>query len=383
MRRLAPLLLLAALATACSAGPSHAPPSTGSSTTSTRPSPSTSPIARYLSTPLSGPELQPGSDPSVLPAPLLIADRTNNRLVIVNQKGELVWEFPRPGDLAPGQSFNVPDDAFFTQDGKQIVATQEDDFVISIIDVATHRIVYRYGTPGQSGSGPNQLWNPDDAMQLPGGDLISADIKNCRILVIGPGAHAPSRVYGQTTTGCYHAPPARWGSPNGAFPMANGHYVVTEINGDWVDELGLDGTVYRSAHPPGISYPSDTNEVTPGVLLTVDYSNPGKLETFDWSGRLLWRYQPLPGDVQLNQPSLALALPNGDFLMNDDFNHRVVVIDPRTDRIVWQYGFTGKAGTAPGYLDKPDGVDLAPPYSFVITRAATMGQLSPHDTVVP
>ena len=382
MRRFVPLLLLGALAAACSATPTRAARAT-TSTTAAAAQDRSSPIARYLSTPLSPPGLQPGSDPSVLPAPVLIADRTNNRLLIVDQKGEIVWEFPRPGDLGPGQSFLVPDDAFFTQDGRQIVATEEDDYVITVIDVATHKIVYRYGTPGTPGSAPDQLYNPDDAMQLPDGEIITADIKNCRLLLIGPGAHAPSRVFGQTTNACLHAPPSRWGSPNGAFPMANGHYVVTEINGDWVDELGLDGTVYRSAHPPGILYPSDTNEVSPGVLVTVDYSNPGRLETFDWSGRLLWRYEPLPGDAQLNQPSLAVPLPNGDFLMNDDYNHRVVVIDPRTDRIVWQYGVTGRAGAAPGYLDKPDGVDLAPPYSFVITRAPTMGRPSPHDTVVP
>jgi DNA-binding beta-propeller fold protein YncE len=305
---------------------------------------------------------------------VLIADRTNNRLLVVNQQGEIVWEFPRPGDLAPGQTFLVPDDAFFTPDGREIVATQEDDFVISIIDVATRRIVYSYGTPGQPGSGPNQLHNPDDAMQLPDGYLVTADIKNCRILLIAPGAHTPAQVFGETTNSCQHDPPARWGSPNGAFPMSNGHYVVTEINGDWVDELGLNGAVYRSTHPPGVNYPSDTNELGPGVLVTVDYSDPGTLETFDWSGNLLWRYHPLPGDPPLNHPSLAFALPNGDFLMNDDYNHRVVVIDPRSDRIVWQYGHTGQTGTASGYLNKPDGVDLVPPYSFDIIRSETMGQ---------
>jgi len=361
-------LSLAALATGCSA--SHVTTIRSSTTSTTTPSPAD----RYFSTPLSSPSLQPGSDPSVLPSPVLIADRTNNRLLVVNQQGEIVWEFPRPGDLAPGQTFLVPDDAFFTPDGREIVATQEDDFVISIIDVATHHIVYRYGTPGQPGSGPNQVHNPDDAMQLPDGYLITADIENCRVLLIAPGAHTPAQVFGETTNSCLHDPPTRWGSPNGAFPMSNGHYVVTEINGDWVDELGLNGAIYRSTHPPGVHYPSDTNEVSPGVLVTVDYSNPGTLETFDWSGNLLWRYHSLPGDPQLNQPSLALALPNGDFLMNDDYNHRVVVIDPRTDRIVWQYGHTGQTGTAPGFLNKPDGVDLVPPYSFDIIRAKTMGQ---------
>jgi hypothetical protein len=367
-RCLIAVALAAVLAAGCSA--SHVTTTRRSTTTTT----TQSPAGPYFSTPLSSPSLQPGSDPSVLPSPVLIADRNNNRLLVVNQKGEIVWEFPRPGDLAPGQTFLVPDDAFFTPDGREIVATQEDDFVISIIDVATHHIVYRYGTPGQPGSGPNQVHNPDDAMQLPDGYLITADIKNCRVLLIAPGAHLPAQVFGETTDSCVHDPPIRWGSPNGAFPMSNGHYVVTEINGDWVDELGLNGATYGSTHPPGVNYPSDTNEISPGVLVTVDYSNPGTLETFDWSGNLLWRYHPLPGDPPLNHPSLAFALPNGDFLMNDDYNHRIVVIDPRSDRIVWQYGHTGQTGTAPGFLNRPDGVDLVPPHSFDIVRDKTMGQ---------
>lgn len=96
------------------------------------------------------------------------------------------------------------------------------------------------------------------------------------------------------------------------------------------------------------------------------------MEEFTSSGRLVWRYAPSGPDA-LNQPSLALPLPNGDVLVNDDWNHRVIVIDPKTNQIVWQYGHTGVPGSAPGYLDKPDGVDLAPPYSLTIVHASTMG----------
>jgi hypothetical protein len=62
----------------------------------------------------------------------------------------------------------------------------------------------------------------------------------------------------------------------------------------------------------------------------------------------------------LDHPSLAMALPNGDIAVNDDFRDRVVVIDPRTKRIVWQYGHTDVGGTAPGYLHIPDGMDFIP-----------------------
>jgi hypothetical protein len=64
---------------------------------------------------------------------------------------------------------------------------------------------------------------------------------------------------------------------------------------------------------------------------------------------------------------------NGDVLANDDANNRVIVVDPRTNRVVWQYGHTHVAGSGAGYLDNPDGLDLYPPNSELVTRAATMG----------
>jgi hypothetical protein len=319
--------------------------------------------------PAKGPgHLMPGSDPSALPGDVLIADHLNNRLLIVDPQGRVRWQFPRPGDLSRGQTFKVPDDAFFSPDGKYIIATQEDDFLISVIDVATDKIVYRYGTPGVPGSGPDHLDNPDDAMLAPNGHIISADIKNCRIVMIAPPAHRLRHVIGQTTNACQHAPPAHFGSPNGAFPMTNGHYLITEINGDWADEMSTAGHVYWSANPPGVLYPSDSNEIYPGRYLTADYSDPGQIVEFGRHGGLRWRMGGF------NQPSLALPLPNGDILANDDYNDRVVVINPATHRIVWQYGHTGVAGTRPGFLHDPDGVDLVPPNSLLITHGATMGR---------
>lgn len=344
----------------------------GGAATPTQTGTTTSASTTTVFRPLSGPHLAPGSDPSVLPGPVMIADRANNRLLVVDPQGRIVWEFPGPGDLRPGETFTNPDDAFFSPDGTRIVATQEDSFAISVIDIGTRRIAFRYGKPGVAGSGPNRLWNPDDAMLLPGDWIITADIKNCRLLLIKLGSHSPSRIYGETTQACYHQPPARFGSPNGAFPMSNGNFLVTEINGDWVDEMTPAGKILRSFHVPGFSYPSDTNEVRPGVYLSVDYASPGAVETFNAQGHVYWRYQPLPGDPQLNHPSLAEPLPNGDILLNDDDNNRVIVIDPHTNKIVWQYGHTGQAGSAPGYLDDPDGVDLAPPYSLLVRNRATL-----------
>jgi DNA-binding beta-propeller fold protein YncE len=328
------------------------------------------PPAALIVIPAAANHVMSGSDPAVLPGPILVADEDNNRLLELSPTGQVLWQFPRQGDLAAGETFLRPDDAFFTPDGTQIIATQEENFAVSLIDIATHKIVWRYGQPGVHGSGPNQLWNPDDAMAMPNGDVVISDIVNCRIIVIAPGQHVVAHSYGRVGS-CHHNPPALFGSPNGAFPLKDGNWLVTEINGDWVSEMAPGGKVLWSAHPPGVAYPSDSNEIGPNRYLTVDYSLPGQVVIFDASGQTIWRYRPT-GAAMLNHPSLAIGLPNGDVMLNDDYNDRVIVVDPRTDKVVWQYGTTGQAGSGLGQLANPDGVDLAPPYSLLGAYASTL-----------
>jgi len=184
---------------------------------------------------------------------------------------------------------------------------------------------------------------------LADGTIISADIQNCRLIVLRPPSPVIKRQIGAPGF-CYHDPPRGFGSPNGVFPTRDGKLVVTEITGDWVDVLTSKGRLVKDLHVPDFSYPSDTNEVRRGILL----------EIFDLNGRVRWLYRPQGRDA-LDRPSLALPLPNGDVIANDDYNHRVIVVDPRTNRIVWQYGHTGHAGRRPGYLNIPDGVDIRRP----------------------
>jgi hypothetical protein len=234
---------------------------------------------------------------------------------------------------------------------------------VSQVSIAGDRVVASWGHPGTPGSAPGFFSHPDDAMLLPNGDLLLADIVNCRILVLSPGPFHVVRQFG-TTSSCYHDPPVTFGSPNGVFPMTDGNFLVTEINGDWVDAISLRGAVAWSTHPPGVNYPSDSNQIRPGRYLTVDYSDRGQVVIFDRHGHALWRYAGT-GRGTLNHPSLALPLPNGDIAVNDDYDHRVVIINPRTKTIVWQYGVDHRAGSAPGYLDNPDGIDLVPPDSLL------------------
>jgi outer membrane protein assembly factor BamB len=316
--------------------------------------------------PVSMPVLRDGSDPRVVPRAFLIADRGNDRLVELDGEGRELWTFPRPGDLAPGQSFGAPDRAFFSAYGRYIVVTQAGDSTVSVIDVAAHRIVWQYGARGVPGSGPNRLATPATAVLLRDRTLVVADAESCRVLLIRFGAHAPSRSFGDAA--CRHGPPVGFAEPNAAFPTGAGELLVTETAGGWVDQFGVDGQLALGVRPRQVANPSGTNELSPGVFLTVDRSDPGAVVVFDRTGRTHWRFAPTGADA-LHRPTLALQLPNGDFVVADEGGNRVVVVDPSTNTIVWQYG-GGQPARGPGTLSLPGSVDLVPPNAY-LQRATT------------
>jgi hypothetical protein len=123
-----------------------------------------------------------------------------------------------------------------------------------------------------------------------------------------------------------------------------------------------------------VAYVTDPNEIGKDRYLTVDYSSPGQVVTFNRKGHVLWRYAPT-GDLALNKPSQAMPLPNGTFMVCDRANHRVIIVDPKTKAVLWQYGVRGVSGTSPGYLNFPTGMDFLPPDSLLAKHAATMGKI--------
>jgi outer membrane protein assembly factor BamB len=295
------------------------------------------------------------------PGGMLIADRRNGRLLIVNRAGRILWQFPAPGASAAGQFFTA-DDAFVSPDGLTIVANDETHQVIDRIDIASRRIIWQYGQYGQAGGGTGLLHNPDDAYPLANGDILVADIDNCRILRIAPSKRVVATL--GVTGDCRDRAPVTYGTPNGDTPLPDGGLLITEIRGSRVVRLAADGSVVFDIHVPAI-YPSDAQLDANGNVIVADYSNPGQVLCVSPSGHVIWRYAPQSGNGRLDHPSLATPLADGTVSVNDDFRHRIVIIDPRTMRIVWQYGHTDVPGRKPGYLDLPDGHQPMPgPVAF-------------------
>ncbi|MGN6378594.1 MAG: hypothetical protein ACTHNU_06550 [Gaiellales bacterium] len=289
-----------------------------------------------------------------LPGDLLIADRGNNRMLIVTPAHHVIWRFPRPGS---GVSLNFDDDTFFTPSGRQIISNEEENHDIIRVSFPAGKLLWRYGHPGQPGSAPGYLNTPDDAYALKHGLVIVADAYNCRVLEIR--GQRIVRTIG-TTGVCVHNPPTSFGDINGDTPLRNGHILISEINGGYIDDVTLGGRLVRVYRAP-VSYASDPQLTRNGNIIVADYARPGGVVILNHrTGAVMWTYRPSSGPGMLDHPSLAAMLPNGDVIVGDDFNDRVVVINPHTNRIVWQYGHTAVGGTGPGYLHIPDGFEFIP-----------------------
>ena len=289
---------------------------------------------------------------------LLVADRGNNRLLVMNAHKHIVWQYPDPSLPPPSTRFYFPDDAFWTHQGRAILVNEEENNLIAEIAYPSGRTLWTYGHAGVAGSGAGYLHQPDDVFPYPGGGVVVADAKNCRILFLDSHGGVARQI--GTSGVCTHGLPHAVGYPNGDTPLPNGHLLISELNGGWIDEVTGTGRVVWAHQVPGAGVPSDPQRLVDGSYLVASYETPGAVVRFDRSGKVLWSYRVARGPGALDHPSLAMPLPNGLIGVNDDYHHRIVFIDPATNRIVWQYG-TGVSGNGPGQLSFPDGFDLLLP----------------------
>jgi hypothetical protein len=292
--------------------------------------------------------------PGPFPGYLLIADRGNDRLLLVDGAKHVLWRYPHG---KPSYPFHFDDDSFFSPDYSRIITNQEEQHTLEVLSFPKGKVVWHYGHPNVKGSSPGYLNSPDDAYLLRNSIRTVADAYNCRVLFISAAKKIVRQV--GTTGVCGHNPPSLLGAPNGDTPYSGGRMLITEITGSWVDAIGPHNKVLWTMQAP-VAYPSDAQWLGHGKILLADYSAPGHILVMTKTGRVLWRYGPATGPGALDHPSLALMLPNGLIAVNDDFNDRVVLIDPAKHRIVWQYGVRKQPGTAAGLLNTPDGMDFLP-----------------------
>jgi hypothetical protein len=270
-------------------------------------------------------------------------------VLAVTPAGQPVWSHNLAG----------PSDAYPSSTARSIVVTEHGGAQVFVLSVDHGSITYHYGHSNVPGSAPNRLHDPSAAQYLPDGRIVIADKANCRVLEVRPPVHHAIVQYGTPST-CVHKPPTSFGYPDGAFPTTGGGLVVTELTPAWIDLISKSGKLIKDFQVVGLTSPYAANETPNGDYVATNYAHPGAVVEFDSSGNVVASYEPKSGPGELDFPTLAVVLSNGNWLISDARNDRVIVVDPSTKQIVWQYGHTGKPGNGNGYLHTPDSAVAVP-----------------------
>jgi len=103
---------------------------------------------------------------------------------------------------------------------------------------------------------------------------------------------------------------------------------------------------------------------------------------------VLWQYgNGLPYDAKTNPhglrgPFTAEEMANGNILICERDNCRVIEVDKRTKKIVWQYGVTGAPGVADGYLYAPHRACELPTGEIIVADFGDIGAGIPGRVLV-
>ena len=167
---------------------------------------------------------------------LLIADRGNNRLIVVNADKKVLWRFPSHAHPAPPGGFYFPDDAFFTHGGTQIISNEEQNERIVQLAFPSGKLLWSYGHPGRRPA-PNRATCTSPTTPTSGGTgrSPSPTRRTAACCLISPRKKI-LQAFGDPSR-CEHEPPRALGSPNGDTPLRNGDILVSEVNGSYIDEI--------------------------------------------------------------------------------------------------------------------------------------------------
>ncbi len=160
------------------------------------------------------------------------------------------------------------------------------------------------------------------------GNILIADQFNNRVLEVNPQTHEIIFQFGDGSS------------------IAGPTSVVAPNDFQRVGELNLVG---GTGAPPG-SEPTCPNGCPDNRVMLI--SN---------IGHIVWQYGHAgvtgSGFNQLNTPVQNTYLPNGDILITDQGNQRVIEVN-RAKQIVWQQGITGVSGSLYNHLNNPNSAEL-------------------------
>jgi hypothetical protein len=229
--------------------------------------------------------------------------------------------------IPPGASPVAPA-SFSCVDNRVIVVNHEGE------------IVWQYGQAGVTGSGPNELNVPVFAIQLPNRNIMIVDQGNNRVIEVGRFSKEVVWSFGGLN------------NPNSAELLPNGHVLIADENNNRVIEITRDGGIVWQ-YSAEISFAAFASRLPNGNTLITDSGHARILEVtknkrvvFKYFTNTARNSNPTP------LPTNAVRLTNGDTAIADQFNHRAIVISP-SGQLKFQVGMTNVPGNGPGQLDGP------------------------------
>ena len=133
----------------------------------------------------------PPSDPPLPGCSDSVNGCPDNRVFIVGPNGAILWQYGQAGVTGSGPNeINTPVQAavlsgFPGHPGFHVIITDQGNQRIIVVDLHGN-IVWQYGSTGVSGIGANQLNNPNSAEVLENGHILIADENNNRVIEITP-----------------------------------------------------------------------------------------------------------------------------------------------------------------------------------------------------
>lgn len=305
---------------------------------------------------------------------MLISDQFNNRVIEISvTTHEVIWSFGNGSDKAGPNSVVGVNDAervgrFTLISGTGIPPSNPalpgcSDPVDGCPDnrvffVNPHgKIVWQYGQAGVTGSGPNELNTPVQALFTTtfrgrlGFFVLITDQGNQRVIVVDLNGQI---VWQYGTTGVAGSGTNQLNSPNSGEILANGNILIADEGNNRVIEIKPDGTLVKTfTAGNSLGATAFASRLDDGDTLISDAGN-NRIVEVDSNDSIVWQYATNTGagSNPNPQPTRGVRLLNGNTLISDQFNNRVIEVTPE-GKIVFQQGKTNVLGDGFNRLNGP------------------------------
>jgi len=214
------------------------------------------------------------------------------------------------------------------------------------------QIVWQYGQDGgKSGAGPDQLNTPVAATVLPNGHFLITDQANERVIEVN---RKKEIVWHYGVTGLASDGFDELNNPNSAELLDNGHILIADENNNRVIEVDRQHNIKHSFTAGNtVSGAAFASRLPNGNTLITD-SNNSRIVEVDSSDNVVWEYfaNTRLGPIAAPLPTRAVRLRNGNTLISDQFNNQVIEVT-HDKEIVFAQGQIAVAGNGFDELNGP------------------------------